>query len=150
MDIHAWQLWLIFGILLLLADLLLAGGGSGVLLILGLAALGGMGAALSGLDPTGQLLTAAVVGVVSLPPVAWMLRRRRNDSRNSITDPRAAMSRFEVVEFTGRRGVRILGEFYAVRSVDGTELHPGDVVRVEHFEGIVAVVRKVGDAATDA
>ncbi|MCP1673228.1 membrane protein implicated in regulation of membrane protease activity [Natronocella acetinitrilica] len=142
MTFAMWQLWLIIGLLLLLADVFVAGGASGVLLVLGLGALGGMVGALLGLEPTGQIMTAVVASVVSLPFVVWMLRRAtRGNSGNSITDPRIANSDFEVIEQRGRLGIRVLGDFFPVRTVDGSAVQVGDKVRVDRFEGIVAVVK---------
>lgn len=146
MDPSMWQLWLVIGLLLLLTDMFVAGGASGVLLVLGLAALGGMLAALAGMEMAGQLIAAAAVGVASLPLVVWMLRRAtRGKSGNAITDPRIADERFRVVEQNGRLGIRVLGDFFPVRAVDGGSIDAGEQVRVERFEGIVALVRRDPD-----
>ncbi len=141
MDVSMWQVWLIIGLLLFLVDIFVAGGASGVLLVLALAAVGGMIGALLGLDLTWQLAFASVAGIASVPAVIVLLRRMtRGGSGHNVTDSRITDQTFEVIRQRDRLGVRVLGDFFPARAIDGAELHEGQRVRVERFEGIVAVV----------
>lgn len=141
MSINPWQAWLVFALLLLLADVFLVGGSSGVLLILALAATGGMAAALLGLDQAGQVASAAIIGIIATPVVIWILRRVASQSSASArTDSRVANRTFEIVRQRDRLGIRVFGEFLPARTVDGSNPPLGQEVRVERFEGIHAVV----------
>ncbi|MCC5812695.1 MAG: NfeD family protein [Ectothiorhodospiraceae bacterium] len=141
MEISMWQVWLILGLLLFLVDIFVAGGASGVLLVLALASVGGMLAALLGLDLAWQLFAASVAGLVSIPVVILLLRRlTKGATGSSVTDSRIASQEFEVVRQRDRLGVRVLGDFFPARTVDRTPVQEGQRVRVERFEGIVAIV----------
>lgn len=143
MAMSGWQLWLLLGLALLLADLFVAGGASGVLLVLALAAVGGMIASLFGLDLQGQMLSAAAAAVLATPFVILMLRRLTGGRNAQDTDWRVAGQTFEVVRQGDRLGVRILGDFFPARFTTGGAPTEGQRVRVERFEGIVALVETV-------
>ncbi len=139
-----WQIWLLIGLVLLLADIFLAGGASGVLLVLALAAVGGMIGGLLGLGLSGQLLLAAAAGLAATPFVLWFIRRLTNGApAGTPADARIANKTFEVQERNGRLGVYALGDFYPVRRKDNQQPEPGQKVRICRFEGIEAVVEAI-------
>ncbi|ABI55900.1 NfeD family protein [Alkalilimnicola ehrlichii MLHE-1] len=149
-----WVIWLVAGLALILADLLLAGGTSGVLLLLGLTALAGMAAALLGLGLTGQLAVAGVAGLLLLPVVLWFMRRMSGGrSGTARRDTRVGGETYVVERWGERLGIRVLGDFFPVRLVDPGDgpagdrpLAPGERVRVLRFSGITAEVCRVADA----
>ena len=142
MNFATWQLWLIAALMLLLADIFVAGGASGVLMVLALAGVGGMLAALFGFGLAGQLIAAATVGLVATPLVVWLLRRVTGGSSDGpMVDSRVANRTFEVVDHRGRRGIEVFGDFFPVRYREGGDPPLGQQVRVLQFEGIVALVR---------
>lgn len=141
MDMTHWQIWLVLALVFVAADIALAGGASGVLLVLALAALGAMLAALLGAEWQGQLLAAAVAGAVATPLVILFLRRVAWRSGSSArTDIRVAGRTFEVIRQRERIGIRVHGDFFPARCATGADPEPGDDVRVIRFEGITAVV----------
>ncbi len=141
---QAWQYWLLTGLILLLADIFLVGGSSGVLLVLAAATLGGMLGALFGLGFTGQLLLAAVLGLLAVPPAIWIMRRiTAGKDEQSLQDMRIAGQIFPVVTQGSRMGIKVLGDFFPVRLSTGQEPSQGQQVEVIRFEGIIALVRPV-------
>lgn len=141
MAMSGWQLWLLLGLAFLLADLFVAGGASGVLLVLALAALGGMLASLFGFGLQVQLLSAAAAAVLATPFVIIMLRRLTGGRSAQDNDWRIANKTFEVVRQGERLGVKVLGDFFPARWTTGGAPEEGDRVRVERFEGIMALVQ---------
>jgi membrane protein implicated in regulation of membrane protease activity len=139
-----WQIWLLLGLVLLLADIFLAGGASAVLLVLALATVGGMIGAMLGLGLSGQLLLATATGLAAIPFVLWFVRRlTRGSPAGTPADPRIANKTFEVQERNGRLGVYALGDFFPARRSDDRPLEPGVRVRIRHFEGIEAIVEAI-------
>ena len=141
-----WMIWLVAGVVLIVADLALAGGASGVLLLLGLMALAGMVAALAGLEPLAQLVVAVVAGVLLLPLVLWYMRRMSGAGSGAARrDARTGEAHYRVERWGERVGIRVLGDFFPVRSEDVSQSppEPGEVVRVVRFEGITALIQRV-------
>lgn len=144
MDMTHWQIWLSLALVFVVADIALAGGASGVLLVLALAALGAMAAALMGVDLTGQLFAAALTGALATPLVIWVLRRVAwRSGSEARTDLRVAGRTFEVVQQRERVGIRVQGDFLPARYASGKPAQPGDRVKVLRYEGITAVVEPV-------
>ncbi len=144
MDMTHWQIWLSLALVFVVADIALAGGASGVLLVLALAALGAMSAALLGVDLTGQLLAAVVTGALATPLVIWVLRRVAwRSGSEARTDLRVAGRTFEVVEHRERVGIRVQGDFLPARYASGKPAQPGVRVKVLRYEGITAVVEPI-------
>ncbi len=146
-----WVVWLVAGLALILADLFLAGGTSGVLLLLGLMALAGMAAALLGLELTGQLAVAGVAGLLLFPVVLWFMRRmsgRRSGAAGQ--DTRVSGEIYAVQQWGDRLGIHVLGDFFPTRLEPSSAepdrpLAPGEQVRVVRFRGITAEVVRVTD-----
>ncbi|MBK5942268.1 hypothetical protein CCR79_00015 [Halorhodospira halophila] len=143
--VSAWSLWLGGAIVLILTDLFLFGGASGVLLAAAGMALFGMGAALLGLSWELQILTAALSGVV-LVPLALMLLRRWTPGQltQGVDDPRVRHQTFRVhLDARGDPRVHILGDEFGARpwSAD-MQLEEGAAVRLVRFEGTTAVVTR--------
>ncbi len=143
-----WMWWFIAFLALLIIDLLVIGGSGGFLLALAVMAAGGLVATLFGASFTGQLLTAIITGLLALPLLLWafarMAKGRAGDSHGD--DPRLAEP-VEVVEKNGTLGVTFLGDFFPAQHAERAALNPGDVVVIERFQGITAVVRPAGEAA---
>lgn len=143
MALEVWHVWLLIALALILLDVFVAGATSGVLLVVAIGALGGMVAALAGMNPDQQIVTAFATGLVSLPLVVLFIRRMRGPRpARGLPDPRLAGQSFVVRRVDGRLYVEVLGDRFPVRPVRGRSMpSEGDRVRIERFEGIHAIVR---------
>lgn len=156
--VEPWVVWLLAGLGLILADLVVAGGTSGVLLLLGLMALAGMAGALLGLELAGQLAVAGVTGLLLLPLVLWFMRRMSGArSGTARRDTRVGGETYVVERWGDRLGIRVLGDFFPIRLVNPEgesaperPLAEGEPVRVLRFSGITAEVCRVGNADRSA
>lgn len=146
--VSAWSLWLVGAIALVLTDLFLFGGASGVLLAAAGMALFGMGAALLGLSWELQILTAAVSGLI-LIPLALTLLRLWTPGRltQGHDDPRLQGRTYRIyVDAQGAPRVHILGDDFSARpDVTGVSLEDGAAVRLVRFEGTTAVVARLDE-----
>ncbi|MEV7548344.1 NfeD family protein [Amycolatopsis sp. NPDC089917] len=136
-----WVIWLIFAVILGVAEIFSVTAALGVL---GGAALVTAGAAAVGLPLTGQLLVFTVVstiGVVLVRPIALRQLQRPQRERFGfdalIGKPATVLT--EVSELDGR--VRLAGEEWTARAFDGTLVIPaGEVVDVMEVQGSTVLV----------
>ncbi|MCH8552014.1 MAG: hypothetical protein LAT62_08770 [Natronospirillum sp.] len=146
-----WVYWLALALVLFAVDIVVAGGASGILLVLALMALAGVLAALLGLDVTAQLAFAAVSGLVFIPLVIVIMRRITGRREGQHSDGRLADETYTVQQEADRLVVKALGDVYPVKAEAGsdTTLQPGTAVRILRFEGITAIVRPEASSAPE-
>lgn len=142
MMVDPWVIWILIAATLLLVDLFVVGGTDGLRLTFTVMAVAGAIAAwaVPGSVPM-QLGIAAITGLLALPLLLWLFRRAtRGDAGASHDDPRIRERVLAVEARNGTIGVVFLGDFFPARHIDGGQLQPGEHVRIQHFEGITAVV----------
>ncbi|MEO6086576.1 MAG: NfeD family protein [Umezawaea sp.] len=133
-------IWLIIGVVLVGAEVL---SGDFVLLMLGLAALGGAGAAALG---AGVVLSVVVFTVASIALIVGarpMLKRRLEIGQGLKSNVEALIGNRAVVvdRVDGHGGrVKLHGEIWSARSLDHRVLEPGTEVTVFEISGATAVV----------
>ncbi|MBP2336338.1 membrane protein implicated in regulation of membrane protease activity [Saccharothrix coeruleofusca] len=133
-------IWLVLGVLLVAAEVL---SGDFVLVMLGVAALGAAGASALGAD---ALVGSAVFALVSLGLLVGArpaLRRRmtRGLDHRSGVEALVGGTAVVVARVDGHGGrVRIGGEVWSARSIDGRVVEPGEEVTVVEISGATAVV----------
>lgn len=133
-------IWLIAGVLLIAAEVLL---GDFTLVLLGVAALAASGVALAGPVPV-QVAVFAVVSI-GLVTVARPMLRRRLHSGHQLKTNAAALegAKAIVVSTVDAHGgqVKLAGEIWSARAYDETQvLEPGRSVTVMSIAGATAVV----------
>lgn len=134
-------IWLIAGLVLISAEVL---SGEFVLLMLGGGAFVAAVAALLGLPVLGSALVFGVASVLLLFAVRPALRRRLDrGAQPSVMHSRALVGGSGVVvarvDAHGGR-VKIGGDVWSAKAVDGRELEPGAPVTVVSIEGATAMV----------
>jgi membrane protein implicated in regulation of membrane protease activity len=133
-------IWLILGVVLVAAEVL---SGDFVLVMLGAAALGAAGASALGAD---VLISALVFGVVSLGLVlgarpAIKRRMALGGGHRSGIEALVGSTAVVVARVDAHGGrVRIGGEVWSARSLDGGVVEPGAEVTVVEISGATAVV----------
>ncbi len=144
-----WVVWLALALILFAFDIVVAGGASGILLVLALMALAGVLAALLGLDLTAQMAFAAVSGLVFIPTVILIMRRITGRRRSQHSDGRIADETFTLEQQGDHLIVKALGDTYPVKPEAAAEeaLRVGQSVHILRFEGITAIVRPESAAA---
>ncbi|TGG91151.1 hypothetical protein E4656_17330 [Natronospirillum operosum] len=139
-----WVIWLALALVLLAVDIVVAGGASGILLVLALMSFAGVLAALLGLDVNAQMAFAAVSGLIFIPVVILIMRRITGRRNSQHSEGRLADETYALQQDGERLVVKALGDTYPVKpdpAHAGTELMPGQQVRILRFEGITAIVR---------
>ncbi|EFI36043.1 protein of unknown function DUF107 [Desulfonatronospira thiodismutans ASO3-1] len=146
-----WMLWLFTALILVLVDVILFGGASGILLALGIMALIGMVCALAGISWEWQILSAALSGFIIVPVALKILRRTTpGQLLHGVEDPRIRGRSFQIhIDSTGKPRINVLGDSYPVRMEDGNGgLESGSAVNIVRFEGVTAVVRPAARTGT--
>jgi membrane protein implicated in regulation of membrane protease activity len=136
--LEAWHVWIIVGLLLVLAELLGAGF---VLLALGVACL--VGAAVAGttdLDFGWQLGLTSAAAALLVPCFVYWFRRSFVPHRGVVGEGGGQGERVRLIEHSGRIGLKHKGDFFPARAIDGKPLRAGDEVEIQSFEGITALV----------
>ena len=147
MPVDPWVIWVVIAAILLMVDLFIIGGTDGLRLTWTVMALAGAGAAWAAPDSIAtQLVTAALVGLVTLPVLLWLFRRATSgEAGASHDDPRLQERVVTVEQRDTTTGIVFLGDFFPARHVEGAPLRSGDRVRIQRFEGITAVVAPAND-----
>ncbi|MFR9750100.1 NfeD family protein [Nocardia sp. 004] len=137
-------LWLVAGILLAAAELLI---GDFTLLMLGVAALGTAGiSAAADTSPVVDAVVFAGISAVLFLGVRPIIRRRFGAAPPTLTNVDAlpgktALVLEQVAEYSGR--VKLGGEVWTARPMDTNEVYePGTTVYVMEIDGATAVVWK--------
>ncbi|WP_200342427.1 NfeD family protein [Rhodovibrio sodomensis] len=138
-----WLAWVALAVGLVVADLALAG----AQLILVGAAFGALAAGIASAAGLGFEAQAWVfVGFTALStPLILTLRPRRKRSKAHRRADWASGLIAEAVDWNGRVGVKLLGDFYPARERSGVAPEPGRRVRVVEMDGITAVVEDAPD-----
>lgn len=142
-SISAWHLWLILGMVLIIAEVI---GTEFILLALGAAALvtGAITGAFDlGLDA--QLLTSAVAAAVLVPLFIRLYRRRfkATGTRAVISEGLFQDTELLIEAYGERTGIRIQGDFFPAASTEGDPLQAGELVRVLELRGLTAIVERI-------
>ncbi|MCG5533411.1 hypothetical protein LRF89_08140 [Halorhodospira sp. 9621] len=142
-----WTVWLTLAVVLLGVEILLAGGGAGVLLALAVMAFAGMAMALLGAPLVAQIAVAILAGLASLPFMVWVFRRMgRGGGPPSADDSALRRTAFEAYyDLRGHLRVRAFGDHLMAipDPSDDPEIAPGSAVRIVRLEGTRAIVRPV-------
>ncbi len=145
MEIEAWHLWLLGGMVLAALEML---GLAFVALALGVSCIAGSVVALAGGSLTLQIGASAVMAIILTPLfVRWFKRQvPPSDSVSLAGESGSNGQRCVLVEQQGRLGVLIKGDFFpAQMDLDGTEsdrpLSVGMKVLVQRFSGITVIVQ---------
>lgn len=145
LEIEAWHVWVIIGLLLAIAELL---GAEFVLLALGVSCLTGAGvAATTDLGVSWQLGLTAATAALLVPFFVHFFRSVLAPGRQVAGEGGGIGERVTLIEHNGRLGLRYKGDFFPARGVDGQPLAAGTVVEIRAFEGITALVSPVGTGA---
>jgi len=137
LEIEAWQVWIVLGLLLAIGEVLST---HFVMLGLGMACLGGSVAAASGAGPTGQITAFGLVSAVIVPSLVYWLRRHAQVQKYRDAGDFAGRSG-RTERYNGRLGIRLSGDFFFVRYQDGSEPQPDRQVTVVEMQGLTAIVR---------
>ena len=134
-----WLVWVGLAALLLLIDLAVTGA---QLFLVG-AAVGAFAAAFAatlGGSVEVQAWTMLIGTAFATPPI--LMLRPRGKARNRHREAGWAEGKVaEVVEWGGRHGIYLEGDFYRVRYEDGKSPQTGQRVRVDRMESTMAIVR---------
>ena len=143
MELDPWLLWLLLGAVLLAAEIAFMGGAGGLLLAWALMSAAAMVAALGGASLTGQLISAAVAGLIAMPTMVWLFRRATQAGAGEATTPTS------VVIHDRKAGVIVRGDFFPARHEDDRELTEGERVLVVRYQGLTAIVKDAGPSGQD-
>lgn len=151
MTVAAWQIWVLAGLLLALAELF---GAQFVMVALGAAALvvGAVVALWPGLSLNGQLALFAVLAAAFIPALIVLYRRTRTRRAAGLVGESGAYldRRFTVIRRDGRLGIVVDGDFYPASLSDDRPPPEGAAVRIEGFRGITALVVPLDSAVPSA
>jgi membrane protein implicated in regulation of membrane protease activity len=138
-----WQLWILFGLLLAISEILIVPA-QFVLVALGVCALiVGAVVAFTDIGPGLQLGLYAGLAI-ALIPVFVKIWRRRSTSRYSGTAGEASLGgQVGIVESLEPLRIRLHSDRFPAHNLDATPLAVGDRVQVHGFSGITASVRKL-------
>jgi membrane protein implicated in regulation of membrane protease activity len=133
-------IWLIIGVVLIGAEVL---SGDFVLLMLGLAALGGAGTAALGAGTPISVVVFTVAAIALIAGVRPVLKRRLEIGTGHQSNVEALVGGKAIVvsrvdAHDGR--VKIEGEIWSARSLDHRVIEPGTEVTVYEISGATAVV----------
>lgn len=145
---NPWMIWLAIAVLLVIIEVLTA---SAIALCLAIGALAASISALVGACFELQLLVLAVAMLASLVFVPRLLKRYKHlfkSGREAVSNMDALMGREAVVEAmpgadNAVSRVKIDGDRWQVKSVDGSELELGDRVKVCGYDSIILIVKKI-------
>lgn len=142
-DIQAWQVWVILGVLLIIAEVI---GTEFILFAIGVAFLvtGVMTDAFDfGLNV--QLLTAGIASAMFVPLFMRFYRRvfKATGTKSLVSEGVGQDEDLQIVDYAGRLGIRIQGDFYPARTFDDTPLAAGDWVRLVEMKGVTAYVEQI-------
>ncbi|MEX1057072.1 MAG: hypothetical protein WED11_05045 [Natronospirillum sp.] len=147
--LQPWVIWLALALILFAADIVIAGGSSGFLLMFALMAVVGTLIAMLGFDLNLQILVSLLSGVIIVPGVLLLMRKITNGRKAQHSQGRMASETFTLEQQGNRLVVKALGDVYPVKSergIDPLTLQPGGCVKVLRFEGITAIVRPADPA----
>jgi membrane protein implicated in regulation of membrane protease activity len=133
-------IWLIIGVLLVGAEII---SGDFVLVMLGLAALGGAGAAALGAGTVISVVVFTVASIALIVGARPMLKRRLEIGQGLKSNVEALIGNRALVvsRVDGHGGqVKLNGEIWSARSLDHRVLEPGTEVTVFEISGATAVV----------
>lgn len=142
-QIDAWQVWVIVGVLFIIAEVL---GTEFILLAIGFAfTVTGLVTKALGLDTDMQLLCAGISVAVFVPLFMRFYRKtfKPKGTKSLVSEGVGTDQDLEVVNYSGRLGVRIQGDFYPAATEDGTRLKAGDWVRLIEMRGLTAYVELI-------
>jgi membrane protein implicated in regulation of membrane protease activity len=142
-DIQAWQVWVILGVLLIIAEVI---GTEFILFAIGVAFLvtGVMTDAFDfGLNM--QLLTAGIASAMFVPLFMRFYRRvfKATGTKSLVSEGVGQDEDLQIVDYAGRLGIRIQGDFYPARTFDDAPLAAGDWVRLVEMKGVTAFVEQI-------
>lgn len=142
-DIQAWQVWVILGVLLIIAEVI---GTEFILFAIGVAFLvtGVMTDAFDfGLNV--QLLTAGIASAMFVPLFMRFYRRvfKATGTKSLVSEGVGQGEDLQIVDYAGRLGIRIQGDFYPARTFDDAPLAAGDWVRLVEMKGVTAYVEQI-------
>jgi membrane protein implicated in regulation of membrane protease activity len=142
-DIQAWQIWVILGVLLIIAEVI---GTEFILFAIGVAFLvtGVMTDAFDfGLNM--QLLTAGIASAMFVPLFMRFYRRvfKATGTKSLVSEGVGQDEDLQIVDYAGRLGIRIQGDFYPARTFDDAPLAAGDWVRLVEMKGVTAFVEQI-------
>jgi membrane protein implicated in regulation of membrane protease activity len=142
-DIQAWQVWVILGVLLIIAEVI---GTEFILFAIGVAFLvtGVMTDAFDfGLNV--QLLTAGIASAMFVPLFMRFYRRvfKATGTKSLVSEGVGQGEDLQIVDYAGRLGIRIQGDFYPARTFDDAPLAAGDWVRLVEMKGVTAFVEQI-------
>jgi membrane protein implicated in regulation of membrane protease activity len=142
-DIQAWQVWVILGVLLIIAEVI---GTEFILFAIGVAFLvtGVMTDAFDfGLNM--QLLTAGIASAMFVPLFMRFYRRvfKATGTKSLVSEGVGQGEDLQIVDYAGRLGIRIQGDFYPARTFDDAPLAAGDWVRLVEMKGVTAFVEQI-------
>jgi membrane protein implicated in regulation of membrane protease activity len=142
-DIQAWQVWVILGVLLIIAEVI---GTEFILFAIGVAFLvtGVMTDAFDfGLNV--QLLTAGIASAMFVPLFMRFYRRvfKATGTKSLVSEGVGQDEDLQIVDYAGRLGIRIQGDFYPARTFDDAPLAAGDWVRLVEMKGVTAFVEQI-------
>lgn len=142
-DIQAWQVWVILGVLLIIAEVI---GTEFILFAIGVAFLvtGVMTDAFDfGLNM--QLLTAGIASAMFVPLFMRFYRRvfKATGTKSLVSEGVGQGEDLQIVDYAGRLGIRIQGDFYPARTFDDAPLAAGDWVRLVEMKGVTAYVEQI-------
>lgn len=139
-----WKLWIVLGVVLAILEVVLPA--QFLLVALGVCAiLVGLLTWAFDLSHQAQLAWSAGLAIVLVPAFVYLWRRRVPVRYPGTAGEAGSAPQLGKVVSVDPLFVLLHGDRYPADSLDGTELHPGDVVRIEKFSGITASVRKVAN-----
>lgn len=142
-QIETWQVWVIIGVLFIIAEVL---GTEFILLALGFACVvTGLATNAFDLGINMQLLTAGISSAVFVPLFMRFYRRafKAKGTRSLVSEGVGRDRDLEVIDYNGRLGIRIQGDFYPVASIDDSPVQAGDWVRLVEMRGVTAYVEHI-------
>tara|TARA_R110001583_G_scaffold13663_4_gene58248 strand:- start:504 stop:965 length:462 start_codon:yes stop_codon:yes gene_type:complete len=139
MEIDAWHLWLLAGIVLAALEML---GLAFVALALALSCVAGAAAALAGGSLTMQIAASAVAAIILTPLLVRLFKHRQaSDGGVSLAGEVASLGqKYSLIEQQGRLGILIKGDFFPAQADNDEALSNGQAVIVQRFSGITAMV----------
>ncbi|MCG8433458.1 MAG: NfeD family protein [Gammaproteobacteria bacterium] len=143
---NAWQVWLMLGVLLAIAELI---GAEFILLALGVSfMLVAAVTAAFGLSFNAQLITAGLISAVLVPSFVYIYRRTLQAAAKPVVAGEGGLLGQEVVlqaRDDGRLGVEAEGDFFPAQGESDETLRPGQKVKVTALKGITLIVQPVQD-----
>ncbi|MDX1454753.1 MAG: NfeD family protein [Gammaproteobacteria bacterium] len=142
-SLQAWEIWVMVGILLIIGEIL---GMEFILFATGTAfVFTGLATNAFDLGFTGQMITAGLLTALFVPVFMRFYRRvfKAKGTKSLVSEGIGKNVDLEVVDYSGRLGVRIQGDFYPAATTDGSDLKAGDWVRLVEMRGVTAYVEQI-------